>query len=69
MKVYITPWSMILFVMFLIEGEDTKKRVSNLVDQLGGFGADMSSLRSGVGNMLLQLEGKRCLNGHSPYIS
>ena len=45
--------------MFLIKGEDTKKRVENLVDQLGSFGADISSLRHNVENMWLQLEGER----------
>ena len=50
--------------MPLINGEDTKKRVENLVDQLGSFGADISSLRSNVGNMLLHLEGESYLSGH-----
>ena len=48
--------------MFLTKGVDTKKRVANLVDQLGFFGADISSLRSDVGDILLQQEGKSYLD-------
>ena len=62
-----TAWSNILFIMRLTEGKGTKQTVSNLVDQLGGFGADISSLRSDVGNMLLYQEGKNYLNSDSPY--
>ena len=45
--------------MFLIKGEDTKKRVENLVDQLGSFGANISPPRRNVENMWLQLGGER----------
>ena len=48
--------------MFLTKRQDTKKRVENLVDQLGSFGADISSLHKNVGNMLLHQEGKSHLN-------
>ena len=65
MKVDYTAWSNILFIMCLTGGKGTKQRVSNLVDQLGDFGADISSLRSDVGNMLLYQEGKNYLDSDS----
>lgn len=54
---------MLLFIMFLIKREDTK--LSNLVGQLGNYGADISTLWGNVqvGNTLLRLEGKGYLNG------
>ena len=54
-------------IIFLNKGEDTKDKISNLMDQLASFGGDISSLRSNVGNMLLYLEGKGYLNHHSPF--
>ena len=54
-------------VLFLNKGEDTKNKISNLMDQLASFGGDISSLRSNVGNMLLHLEGKSYPNNYSPF--
>ena len=56
-----------MFELFLTKGEDTRKRVSDLVDQLGSFGADISSLRSNVGNIMLHQEGKSYLDSDSLY--
>ena len=58
-------WSM---VVFLTMGEDTKKRFSNLTDQLEGFGADISSLRGNVRNILHHLDGNNGLNCDSQKI-
>ena len=65
MKVDYPVWSINLFIMLLTKGKGAKQMVSNLVGQLGGFGADISSLRSDVGNMLLHQQGKNYLDSGS----
>ena len=50
------------------QGEDTKKKVSNLTDQLGSYSAHISSLQANVGDVLLHINGKSYVNSDSLYI-